>query len=467
MLAAVALFFLAGCISAKRTPNLDRIFREARSRTGKRPIIVIPGVLGSQLINSKTGEMVWPSLFRSADGLPMSPDLAANRDDLIPGKIVETVRFAKVLPEVYVYRDLLEALRKYGGYREGDWNNPGVDGDKDTFYVFAYDWRRDNVENARALLRQIELVKGRLQRPDLRFTVMAHSMGGLIARYAVMYGDVDLPSGEDAITPTWAGAAHISKIVLLGVPNEGLADAFATIIAGYSITEGLRRRVPLLNKLTAEDAVRAPSVFQLMPHSRLAKFLDEELKPAAIDLYDPETWKRYGWSRINDPEFRKRYVREHPGEDALKALDGYFSAVLRRARRFHDALDSVTNEPPPVVLLAIGGDCEETLDAPVILRDEKRNRWVTLIRPREYVTSSGKRMKKKLVTEAMYAPGDGRVTRTSLLGQSLPGNSNGGVLGSPLALTYAVFGCELHSQLQRNKTLQDNALTLVVAEAIK
>jgi len=37
------------------------------------------------------------------------------------------------------------------------------------------------------------------------------------------------------------------------VPNEGSADAFATLIEGYSITEGLRRRVPLLNKLTAED----------------------------------------------------------------------------------------------------------------------------------------------------------------------------------------------------------------------
>jgi pimeloyl-ACP methyl ester carboxylesterase len=411
--------------------------------------------------------MEWPSLFRSAEGLPMSPDLAANRDDLIPGKIIETVSFAKVLPEVYVYRDLLEALRKYGGYREGDWNNPGVDGDKDTFYVFAYDWRRDNVENARSLLRQVELVKTRLQRPDLRFTIMAHSMGGLIARYAAMYGNADLPYGEDAITPTWAGAAHIGKIVLLGVPNEGLADAFATIIEGYSITEGLRRRVPLLNKLTAEDAVRAPSVFQLMPHSRSTKFLDEELKPASIDLYDPETWKRYGWSLINDPEFRKRYAREHPGKDALKDLDNYLSAVLHRAKRFHEALDSVTEETPPVVLLAIGGDCEETLNAPVVLRDEKRNRWVTLIRPREYVTSSGKRMKKREVTEAMYAPGDGRVTRTSLLGQSLPGKPNGSVLGSPLALTYAVFGCELHSQLQRNKTLQDNALTVLVAEAIK
>ncbi len=91
-------------------------------------MIVIPGILGSELINPKTGETVWPSAFRtSQEGLPISPNLAANRDDLVPGKIIETVRLARLLPEVYVYRDLLEALRRYAGYREGDWENPSAD----------------------------------------------------------------------------------------------------------------------------------------------------------------------------------------------------------------------------------------------------------------------------------------------------------------------------------------------------
>src|SRR5262245_37933347 len=124
----------SACISARRTPNLEQIFASARARTGKRPVIVIPGILGSELINSKTGETVWPSAFRtSQEGLPISPDLAANRDDLVPGKIIETVKLARVLPEVYVYRDLLVALRRYAGYRDGDWNNPAVDGYQDTF----------------------------------------------------------------------------------------------------------------------------------------------------------------------------------------------------------------------------------------------------------------------------------------------------------------------------------------------
>lgn len=447
------------CISARRTPNLEHIFASARARTGKRPVIVIPGILGTELINSKTGQTIWPSAFRTSDeGLPISPNLEANHDHLVPGKILETVRLARILPEVYVYRDLLDALRRYAGYREGNWQDPGVDGDRDTFYVFPYDWRRDNVANARALVQRIQRLKERLQRPDLKFNVVAHSMGGLIARYAAMYGDTDLPPDEVAIRPTWAGAAHISKIVMIGTPNEGSSDAFATLVEGYSVTEGLRRRVPLLNKLTAEDAARTPSVFQLMPHREVAKFLDENLQPITLDLYDAEVWKRYGWGAINSEEFRRDY------NGSLEELDAYLANTLKRARRFHESLDAVENSDSPVVLLAIGGDCEETLSAPVILRDEKRNRWRTLIRPREYRTSTGVKMSKEKVTEAMYAPGDGRVTRASLLGENLI-KTRDRVTGFTL-LRYAVFGCDLHGQLPRNKSLQDNALTAIVNEVM-
>jgi pimeloyl-ACP methyl ester carboxylesterase len=447
------------CISARRTPNLEHIFASARARTGKRPVIVIPGILGTELLNPKTGETVWPSAFRTKqEGLPISPDLAANHDDLIPGKIIETVKLARVLPEVYVYRDLLEALRRYAGYRDGNWENPAADGYQDTFYVFAYDWRQDNVSNARELIRRIDRLKTKLQRPDLKFNIVAHSMGGLIARYAAMYGDADLPADESPLTPTWLGAAHISKIVMIGVPNEGSADAFATLIEGYSITEGLRRRVPLLNKLTAEDVVKTPSVFQLMPHREAVRFLDENLVTLPVDLYDPEVWKRYGWSVIySSPDFRRHFA-ETSGTDGKSEdmLDLYLAATLRRARRFHEALDTRTSTFAPITLLAIGGDCEETLSSPVLLRDEKRNRWITLTRPREYRTSSGVKISKQQVTDAMYAPGDGRVTRASLLGENI---------FKGLA-RYAVFGCDLHGQLPRNKSLQDNALTSIVGEVL-
>ena len=281
-----------------------------------------------------------------------------------------------------------------------------------------------------------------------------------------MYGDADLSSSDEPVQPTWAGAVHINKIVMIGVPNEGSADAFATLMEGYSITEGLRRRIPLLNKFTAEDSITSPAVFQLLPHRDAVKFLGENLEPVDIDLYDAAVWKKYGWSPIYDPQFRRyhpdpqeRLGNNFAPDDRPTNLDLYLEATLKRTRKFHEALDATGPTQPPVTLLAIGGDCEETLNAPVILRDQKHNRWMTLTRPREYRSSTGVKYSKRLLTEAMYAPGDGRVTRTSLLGV------NGS--GAHLGLTYSVFGCDLHGQLQRNKILQDNALSAIVGEVMK
>ena len=196
-----------------------------------------------------------------------------------------------------------------------------------------------------------------------------------------------------------------------------------------------------------------------MPHRAAAKFLDENLQPLDLDLYDAEVWKRYGWGAINSVEFRRQY------NGNSEVLDAYLAATLKRARRFHQSLDAVEDSESPVVLLAIGGDCEETLSAPVILRDQKNNRWLTLTRPREFRTSAGVKMSKQQVTDAMYAPGDGRVTRASLLGENLI-KSRDRVTGFTLS-RYAVFGCDLHGDLTRNKSLQDNALTAIVGEAMQ
>jgi pimeloyl-ACP methyl ester carboxylesterase len=467
--------FLAGC-GAHRKPNMERIFAAARQQTGKRPVIVIPGILGTELVNSETGEKVWPSIFRSSnDGLdlPFGADLAASRDKLVPKKIVTTLRLSRLVPEVYIYHDLLGALTKYGGYKEGDWDAPTPDGDRDTFYVFAYDWRRDNVESARLLIRRIEELKRRLGRPDLRFNIIAHSMGGLIARYAARYGDADLPAEGAPLQPTWAGATSISKIFMFGTPNEGSADAFATLLEGYSLTEGLRRRLYLLNTLSREAAITAPSIFQLMPHGATVRFLDENLRPLKIDIYDPEAWRRYNWSPYADKDFRRRFMSDdekyaRSNRAAAEDLDGYFRAVLNRARRFHEALDVEVDGATPVALYVFGGDCEETFDAPLLLRDEKRNRWITLTEPRSFRTSDGRSMTKKEVTAAMYLPGDGRVTRRSLLAETLAASRRtSSLFNAGLPISYAVFSCDLHGDIQNNLTLQDNALTALLSEAIK
>ena len=384
---------------------------------------------------------------------------------------MDVAKLAKIAPEVYVYHYLLRALTDFGGYREGDWESPPEGGDRDTFYVFAYDWRRDNVESARLLARRVEALKIKLGRPDLRFNVVAHSMGGLVARYAAMYGDRDLAPEGVAPRPTWAGASFVDKIFMFGTPNAGSMEALSVLLEGYSVTEGLRRRVRLLNKLSREDVMTAPSIFQLLPHSARARFLDDNLRPLTVDLYDPEVWRRYKWSAANDPAFREAYARgvvrgqESPTKiGTLAELDAYFEAALNRARRFHEALDAPVVDASPVRLFAFGGDCEETLAAVVITRDEKAGRWLTLTRPKSLKNVDGRKLTRAEVVRAMYEPGDGRVTRSSLLGLGPATARASALYDSPLPLAYAAFACDLHSDLQNNRTLQDNALTLLVNE---
>ncbi len=317
-------------------------------------------------------------LGRGRLSLPTTPDLAANRDELVASRIVETAKLAKLAPEVYVYHELLRALEDYGGYREGDWENPPADGDRDTFYVFAYDWRRDNVESARLLVGRVEALKQKLGRPDLRFNVVAHSMGGLVARYAAMYGDRDLPPEGAQPQPDWAGASFVSKIFMFGTPNEGSAEAFAVAARRLLRDRGSAPpRAPPQQALARgrdDHALHLPTA----PARRAGALPRPRPAPSELDLYDPEIWRRYGWSAANDPEFREAYARgvargqEAPRGAARSRSSTRTSTRCSRARAASTRRSTRRPTDAPVKLFAFGGDCEETLAAPVILRDEKR-----------------------------------------------------------------------------------------------
>ncbi len=121
----------SGC-GARRKPNLGRIFAPVRVSTGKRPIIVVPGLLGTELVNQRTGEVVWPALRRCSDDeldLPVSPNLAANRDGLRPGNIIDKARFVRILPKVsfdmscWICCEFTAATRKATGTIRRGWGS--------------------------------------------------------------------------------------------------------------------------------------------------------------------------------------------------------------------------------------------------------------------------------------------------------------------------------------------------------
>ncbi len=461
---------LSGCIpTAKRVPNLDEIFAKTKTQTGKRPLIIIPGILGSELVNKDTGEKVWLN-FSEAKGdglsLPISPDLTKNRDNLIPKQILKTVKVSRFLPEISIYQTLIDAVERHGGYTEGDWENPDVAKvEFDKYYVFAYDWRLDNVENARLLVQKIENLKRKFGNSEMRFNVVAHSMGGLLARYAAMYGDQDLTENP---TPNWDGARHFSKIFMFGTPNEGAMATLDTILNGFSIG-GFE-----IDTLGSEVAVTSPSVFQLLPHKKAARFYDENLQPIELNLYDAETWKHYGWSAFARKSFRDKFAgqvnatnskgkKSEFADVSLSDFDAYFQNSLTRAKQFHDALDAETTVPPTLAFFAFGSDCDDTQDGAILRQNPKTNFWQTMFVPKSYKTADGKQITKTQTKEKLYAPGDFRVTRRSLLAED---NANIGLFRRNLSIS-AVFSCEIHDRLPNNKIAQNNFLTALISEIIK
>lgn len=408
--------------------------------SGKTPIIIVPGLTGSELVNSKTGEEVWFKARRAKDDdlrLPISPNLSRNRDNLVAKDIIRKVEFFKVLPEIEVYERLIDALQTRGGYREASWNTATRKDAQDTFYVFPYDWRRDNVESAQLLFRRIESLKRRLGNPNLKFNVIAHSMGGLVARYAAMYGNADL---SPTPRPRWVGAKHFDKIFLLGTPNDGSVMALDALLNGFSYIGG-GLNLPFIQDISRFDVFTIPSVYQLLPNRDALTAYDEDLKLVTIDLYDPETWEKYNWAIWQHDDFGKKFS---PAEQ--RNARAFFKAALARAKRFNLALNVAGSGKIPVSFYLLGADCKETPSGFLLLRDEKKNRWETRFKASGFTHSNGEKVKDELIKPLLFAVGDSVVTKSSL-------EAVGKKLGIPVA--GELYQCVGHNKLVSSAEVQD------------
>jgi len=69
---------------------------------------------------------------------------------------------------------------------------------------------------------------------------------------------------------------------------------------GYKIAG---RNLPFVNNLGIDDVFTIPSLYQLTLYRSAARFLDENLKPININLYNSAVWRKYGWGTISDAKF--------------------------------------------------------------------------------------------------------------------------------------------------------------------
>ncbi len=428
---------------------------------GRLPVILIPGLIGSELVNKVTGDKVWFDLRRAKDDdlrLPISPNLKANRDNLVPSDILREIQLIKFTPKIEIYEKLIEVLQT-DGFTEGKIDAPAAGGDVDTFYVFPYDWRLDNVGNAQILMQKLDDLRAKLGRPDLKFNVIAHSMGGLIARYAAMYGKADLTARRTR--PTWKGAGYFNSISMVATPNAGALSTLDSMINGFSLFGSGKINLPFVQNLSRADLFTIPSIYQLLPHAGTARVFDENLKPLNIDLYNPLTWEKYGWAEYLDDDFTKKF---DAGEQ--RSAKAYFRAVLLRAKQFQAALDAVSAAKTPITMYYLGAECRQTVDGMIIRRDSKKGVWKTDFGADSYTKSDGTKVTKEEADKVLLAPGDGVVPKRSLLASFL----RLGILknvNSSVILSSPLDSCAEHNRLTGDETVAKNLLSVLNGAGIQ
>jgi pimeloyl-ACP methyl ester carboxylesterase len=433
VIAAVLSTLCGGCAMTKRF-KIDRIHQEAAARQTRAPVIFIHGFIGAKLRHRDTHETVWGRFVDAIKrgrteelSLPIaSPVMNENRDDLVPYDIYDKVA------GVDFYAAILDTLTEAGGYTMGDINNP-LPGDN--CFVFYYDWRRDNVESALELGRSIRQIKNRLGEPDLRFDIVAHSMGGLIAEYYLRYGARDVLSDPGA-RPTYEGARDINRMVLIGTPRRGTMSALEALHTGIS------------RSLDPQTLFTMPSIYQLLPNDAAVHFVDPRGRPIDVDLFDAGSWVRYGWSIFNRSKRSNEERRTVNGGEVMSLETRFLQSALDRAQSFHRALERDDGEVSPVPTHIFGSDCVPTLDR--VILHETRSGYAIL-----FDDEAGPGRSSRDLERLLFVPGDGTVTAGSLLALDDPDLQDPLRFSSrPVTSTYLF--CETHGLLPTHRGFQDN-----------
>ncbi|MEO1494274.1 MAG: hypothetical protein AAFV19_19150 [Pseudomonadota bacterium] len=462
---ALCLLVLAGCAPEPRLPDLDAIYRDAAlgaQRADRRPLIGIPGTLGSRLVDAVSGRVIWGgggSRGISADpedreefrliALPI-PKVGApliNATDTVqPAGVLEVamIEILGVPVDLEVYAGIDRTLRA-GGFEflSPDAYSAGADGavaanaPASGIYRFDYDWRRDLIETAHQFGRYVQDRRRDVARmrgvPEetIQFDLIAHSMGGLIARYFLMHGFA-APDTADPTAPlppvSWDGAPFFNRVIFVATPNAGSIIALDNLINGKDLG-------PFQPEFPAALLGTHHSVYQLMPRPRHRRVRLGQTEFA--DLYDPALWQAQGWGladRAADRQLAWLMPDEPDAEARRRRALAHQARLLNRARLFHIMMDRWAPPPEGIdMFLVVGGGFETPSTAQV---DPATGAF----------TIDG------------VAEGDGVVLRASALLDEAQGGQVPRQDRFPLRFDTTLFLPDEHVELTKNPVFGDNLL---------
>jgi pimeloyl-ACP methyl ester carboxylesterase len=189
-------------------------------------IVLVPGILGSVL--RKDGKEVWGwsggTILRGLKSLGQSiNDLAISQDSPKSADLNDGVTVGGLLPDMH----LVPGLWKIDGYSRISQNIKRGVGDFEiipdsNYFEFPYDWRRDNRAAARVLAQKtrgwLDAWKKTSGNKDARLIIVAHSMGGIVARYFL---------------EVFGGWRDTRALISFGTPYRGSLSALDYLVNGY------------------------------------------------------------------------------------------------------------------------------------------------------------------------------------------------------------------------------------------
>ncbi len=210
--------------------------------TGKTPVLIVPGVLGSNLIKGDSNLWVNPVKMVN-DFSDQFMDPLQFTENLVP--LDSSILLDNVIrKESYLFFDF-----DYTFGLINIFSNQGYTENKDLF-TFPYDWRYgvtgvygDGTNNVGKLKQKIEAIK--LQTGSPKVDIIAHSNGGLLVKKYVM----ENPSNHS-----------INKAIFVGVPNLGAPKAVKVLLQGDNF--GVKG---LSDEEMKKIAKNMPGVYDLAP----------------------------------------------------------------------------------------------------------------------------------------------------------------------------------------------------------
>jgi hypothetical protein len=125
------------------------------------------------------------------------------------------------------------------------------------------------------------------------------------------------------------------------------------------------------------------------------------------------------------------------------------------------ALDAPVKTRIPVSINIVGSECKDTVDALIVLRGNKGEKWRVLSKAEEFTRSDGTKVPAEAVKKVLFAPGDGVVTKRSLTAVTLSASDG---VESILFPGTTAFVCEGHNTLPRNIEIQDKIIAILSAK---